>query len=167
MPVLRELPETLYRHDFTKLARREWDGRVRMRLLALAHLQEGRGPREVGRMLKVHEKTVLKWLRRFRAGGVEGMAEQPGRGAKRRLKAEQEPHLKALLAQAQAKRSGGRLTGEAIQALMAAHFGVEYSLSGVYVVLHRAGLSWISARSKHPQGNPEAQEAFKKTSLSG
>lgn len=129
MPVLRELPETLYRHDFTELACRELDGRVRMRLLALAHLQERRSPREVGAMLKVHEKTVLKWLRRFRAGGVAGMAEQPGRGAKRRLRAEQEPHLKALLAQA--KGSGGRLRGEEIQALMAEHFGVEYSLSGV------------------------------------
>ena len=167
MPVRRELPETLYAHDFVELARRELDGRVRVRLLALAHLQERRSPREVGAMLKVHEKTVLKWLRRFRAGGVEGMAEQPGRGAKRRLRAEQEPHLRALLAQAPAKRSGGRLTGEAIQALMAAHFGVEYSLSGVYVVRHRAGLSWMSARSKHPPGNPEAPEAFKKTSLSG
>ncbi|QBQ53368.1 IS630 family transposase [Nitrosococcus wardiae] len=166
MPALIELPERLYAHDFAELARGELDGRVRVRWLALAHLQEGRSPREVGMMLKVHEKTVLKWLRRFRAGGVEGMAEQPGGGAKRRLKAEQEPQLKALLAQAQAKRSGGRLRGEEIRALLAEHFGVEYSLSGVDVVLHRAGLSWISARSKHPQRNPQAQERFKKTSLS-
>jgi len=167
MPVLRELPEALYAHDFVELARREWDGRVRVRLLALAHLQEGRTAREVGAMLKVHEKTVLKWLRRFRAGGIEGMAEQPGRGAKRRLRADQMPQLKALLAQAQVARSGGRLNGKEIQALMAQQLGVKYSLSGVYVVLHRAGLSWISARSKHPQRNPEAQDAFKKTSLSG
>jgi transposase len=116
-------------------------------------------------MLKVHEKTVLKWIRRYRARGVEGMAEQPGRGAKRRLKADQEPALKALLAEAQAARRGGRLRGEEIRALVAEHFAVEYSLSGLYVVLHRAGLSWISARSQHPQRDPQAQEAFKKTSL--
>lgn len=165
MPASVELPETLYEHDFTDLARRELDGRVRVRLLALAHLQEGKTPRDIGAMLKVHEKTVLKWIRRYRARGVEGMAEQPGRGAKRRLKAAQEPALKALLAEAQAARRGGRLRGEEIRALVAEHFAVEYSLSGLYVVLHRAGLSWISARSQHPQRDPQAQEAFKKTSL--
>lgn len=118
-------------------------------------------------MLKVHEKTVLKWIRRFRAGEVEGMAEQPGRGAKRRLKVEQEPELKALIAEAQANRLGGRLTGEEIRVWVAEQLGVDYSLSGLYAALHRAGLSWISARSKHPQRDPEAQEAFKKTSLNG
>ncbi|WP_155814828.1 helix-turn-helix domain-containing protein [Nitrosococcus oceani] len=95
--------------------------------LALAHFQKGQSPWEEGMMLQVHEKTVLKWLRHFRAEGVEGMAEQPGRGAKGRLKAEQEP----LLAQAQAKGSGGRLRGEELRTLLAEPFGVAYSLSGV------------------------------------
>src|SRR5512144_2333575 len=80
MPTAVELPEPLCEHDFTDLARRALDGRVRVRLLALAHLQEGKTPRDIGAMLKVHEKTVLKWIRRYRARGVEGMAEQPGRG---------------------------------------------------------------------------------------
>jgi transposase len=136
-----------------------------MRLLALAHLKDGKTPREVGAMLKVHEKTVLTWLRRFRTGGIAGLAEQPGRGAKRRLGVEQEPELKALIERAQAQRSGGSLTGEEIRGLVAEHFGVSYSLNGLYNLLHRAGLSWISARSKHPQRDPEAQAAFKKTSL--
>lgn len=166
MPAAVVMPPELYEPDFVDLARRELDGRVRLRLLGLAHLQDGKAPQAVGAMLKVHQKTVLAWLRRFRAGGVAGLAEQPGRGAKRRLSAEQERELKALIAQAQARRGGGSLTGEEIRALVLEHFGVEYSLSGLYLVLHRAGLSWISARSKHPQRDPEAQEAFKKTLLS-
>lgn len=165
MPASVELPETRYEHDFTDLARRALDGRVRVRLLALAHLQEGKTARAIGAMLKVHEKTVLKWIRRYRAGGVEGLAEQPGRGAKRRLKLEQESQLKALITEAQAARRGGRLSGQEIRTLVAEHFGVEYSLSGLYGVLHRAGLAWISARSQHPQRDPQAQESFKKISL--
>jgi len=31
--------------------------------------------------------------------------------------------------------------------------------------LHRIGMSWITARSRHPQADPEAQDAFKKTLL--
>ena len=131
MPAPVELSETLEGYDFAELARRELDGRVRVRLLALAHLQEEKTPREVGAMLKVPEKTVLKWIRRFRTGGVAGLAEQPGRGAKRRLKAEQEPALKALVAEAPARRSGGRLRGEELRALVAERLGVEYSLSGL------------------------------------
>jgi transposase len=158
------MPPELREPDFATLVRQELDARVRMRLLALWHLQAGKMPREVGAMLKVHEKTVLTWLRRFRTGGIAGLAEQPGRGAKRRLGAQQEPELKALIDRAQAQRSGGRLTGEDIRGLVAEHFGVSYSLNGLYNLLHRAGLSWISARSKHPQRDLEAQAAFKKTS---
>lgn len=167
MPSAVLMPPELAQHDFARLARQELDGRVRMRLLGLAHLRDGKTPRQIGKMLKVHEKTVLTWLRRFRAGGVPALAEQPGRGAKRRLGAEQEVELKQLLDRAQAQRLGGTLTGEEIRALVAEQFGIQYSLSGLYNVLHRAGLSWISARSKHPQWDPKAQEGFKKTSPTG
>jgi len=163
MPAAVTMPPELDQHDFAVLARKELDGRVRLRLLALAHLREGKRPRPVGAMLKVHEKTVLKWLRRFRSAGVAGLAEQPGGGAKRRLRTAQEAELKALVARAQAHRAGGSLTGLEIRRWVAEQFGVRYSLSGLYHVLHRAGLSWISARSKHPQRDPDAQEAFKKT----
>jgi transposase len=157
------MPPEVEEPDFAVLVRQELDARVRLRLLGLWHLRDGKTPREVGAMLKVHEKTVLTWLRRFRAGGVVGLAEQPGRGAKRRLGAEQEVELKALIDHTQAQRSGGSLTGEEIRGLVAEHFGVTYSLNGLYNLLHRAGLSWISARSKHPQRSPEAQAGFKKT----
>ncbi len=164
MPTAVTMPPELREPDFATLVRQELDARVRIRLLALWHLQEGKTPREVGAMLKVHEKTVLRWLRRFRASGIAGLAEQPGRGAKRRLGVEQEPELKALIDRAQAQRSGGSLTGEEIRSLVAEQFGVTYSLNGLYNLLHRAGLSWISARSKHPRRDPDAQAAFKKTS---
>ena len=163
MPAAITMPAELGSHDFGALARGERDGRVRLRLLALAHLQEGKTPREAAAMLRVHEKTVLKWLRRFRHGGIAQLAEQPGRGAKRRLDETQEAELKVLIDQTHAQRAGGSLTGEELRRLVAEHFGVEYSLSGLYNVLHRAGLSWISARSKHPQRDLEAQDAFKKT----
>ena len=39
-----------------------------------------------------------------------------------------------------------------------------YSVNGIYELLARIGMSWISARSKHPQADINAQEAFKKTS---
>jgi transposase len=75
MPTALQMPPELNDADFVVLARSALDGRVRLRLLALAHLKEGKSPREIGAMLKVHPKPVLKWLRRFRAGGIAGLAE--------------------------------------------------------------------------------------------
>jgi transposase len=42
-------------------------------------------------------------------------------------------------------------------------YGIKYSLSGMYDVLSRMRMSWVSARSIHPKTNIEKQEAFKKT----
>lgn len=49
-----------------------------------------------------------------------------------------------------------------IQVLLKENFCVDHALPSVYHVLERCGLSWISARSKHPNSDPEAQEDFKK-----
>jgi transposase len=43
-------------------------------------------------------------------------------------------------------------------------FGTTYTVKGMYDLLHRINMVWISARSKHPSHNAAAQEAFKKTS---
>lgn len=163
MPRVLPIPVEFQAYEFAALARSELDGRVRLRLLALAHLQEAKTPAEVAAMLKVHEKTVVSWLRRFRRGGLMGLQEQPGRGAKQRLAKAQEPAFKAALQAAQARRAGGRVTGEDIRQLLSEQFGVRYSLNGVYALLARLRLVWITARSKHPQHDALAQEAFKKT----
>jgi Transposase and inactivated derivatives len=165
LPIPRpfRLPAEIGEHDFVELARAELDGRVRLRLLALVHLAEGKRPGEVAGMLTVHEKTVMKWLRRLARGGVAGLQEQPGWGAKRRLPSSEEGAFKVAVLEAQASRRGGRITGYEIRQLLAERFGVYYSLSGVYTLLERIGLAWVSSRSKHPRQDPEAQVAFKKT----
>lgn len=48
MPAAVTMPLELDQHDFAVLARKELDGRVRLRLLALAHLREGKRLRQVG-----------------------------------------------------------------------------------------------------------------------
>ena len=43
-------------------------------------------------------------------------------------------------------------------------YNESYSVSGVYKLLKRMDMSWVSARSIHTKSDHEAQEAFKKTS---
>ena len=60
-------------------------------------------------------------------------------------------------------RGGGRIRGEEIRQLLHEQFHVDYSLNGVYHLLERLGMSWISARALSPQADLPAQAAFKKS----
>jgi hypothetical protein len=77
-----ELPELLEKEDFDGLYSGEEHPRVKVRYLAMSLLKKGKGHREVGEILQVHEKTVLKWERILKAKGIEGLKEQGGRGRK-------------------------------------------------------------------------------------
>jgi transposase len=52
---------------------------------------------------------------------------------------------------------------EDIRQWLAEAFGAEYSLSGVYGLLHRLGQACRVPRSSHPRPDPAAQRAFKKS----
>ena len=150
--------------DFFDLAKREPNPRTRIRLLALGHLKTGKSKQEVTEMFQIVLITLRRWALRFVANGVQGLKEQPGKGRKKKLSAEQEEEFRQQVEKLQILREGGRVRGQDIQVLLKEKFCVDYALPSVYHVLERCGLSWISARSKHPKSDPEIQEDFKKNS---
>ena len=64
--------------------------------------------------------------------------------------------------QLQDRRGGGRGRGEDIRQLLDEQFDVAYTLNGVYELLKRLDMVWISARSVSPNTNPAKQAEFKK-----
>jgi transposase len=150
--------------DFFQLAKRESNPRTRIRLLALGHLQSGKTKTEVVDMFQVVFPTLREWLLRFIAEGIEGLREKRGKGRKRKLSAEQEEYFRQQVEALQKSREGGRVRGQDIKVLLKEKFCVDHALPSVYHVLERCGLSWISARSKHPKSDPAVQEDFKKNS---
>lgn len=160
----RQLPEALQNHDFHALAKTEPHPRTRVRLLGMAHLQDGRDYQDIALSLRVSKITVQGWLQRFKAGGLDGLRESPRSGARRKLEASQEALFKEAVLRLQAQRPGGRATGQDVQALLAGRFQVTCCLAGVYNLLARLGLVWITVRSKHPKQNQGNQDGFKKTS---
>lgn len=157
---LAKLAET----DFFQLAKRESHPRTRIRLLALGHLRAGKTKSEVVDMFQIVFPTLREWLLRFIAGGVEGLREKQGKGRKRKLSAEQEENFRQQIENLQKSREGGRVRGQDVQVLLKEKFCVDHALPSVYHVLERCGLSWISARSKHPKSDPAIQDDFKKNS---
>ena len=150
--------------DFFQLAKREPNPKMRIRLLALGHLREGKTKSEIVDMFQIVFPTLREWLLRFIEEGREGLRDKQGKGRKRKLPIEREEEFRQQVEDLQKGRNGGRVRGQDIQVLLKEKFRVEHALPSVYHVLERCGLSWISARSKHPKSDPKAQEDFKKNS---
>lgn len=161
-----KLPEGFANHDFDKLAKQERNARVRLRLLGLAHLQDGHTITATAKMCRVERSTVYEWLDRFKSGGIDAMQEQEGRGAKPKLSRGQHKVFREAVLKLQDERPGGRIKGLDVLKLMQEKLGIDCSLDTVYRSLAKVDLVWISAHSKHPKTDFAEQEAFKKASRS-
>ena len=157
-----ELPASFYKEDFISLYKKESSPQVKSRYLGCSHIQNGKTTQEVADLLHVKYRTVDYWIKRYKDCGIAGLRDQKGRGLKPRLDKKYEDIFCEKVLNLQSTRKGGRIRGEDIIKLLKIEFQVEYKLSGVYNLLHRVGLSWISSRSRHPNQLPEVQEAFKK-----
>jgi len=144
------------------LARKEPVGCRRLRVIALAHLKEGKSYTEVAAALRVTRHAVMCWVQWFDAGGVARLAGLPHEWSTQRLAKAQEEAFRQAVELLQRERGGGRVRGEEIRQLLAGQFGVAYSLNGVYDLMKRLGLVWISARAVSPYADPAAQAEFKK-----
>ena len=59
--------------DFAGLAKRETNGRRRIRLLVLAHFKDGMNRAAIARVLKVNRGSVNKWVAYFFQNGMSGL----------------------------------------------------------------------------------------------
>ena len=62
-PIL--LPANFATYNFALMAKREKNPRNRIRLLAMANIQDGKTLKQVSELLKVHWNTIQTWLRNF------------------------------------------------------------------------------------------------------
>ena len=104
----------------------------------------------------------MRWLKWFASGGVDRLAGTPHYWSTQRLPKSQEEAFRKAVEQLQDSRGGGRVRGEDIRQLLAEQFAVTYSLNGVYDLLKRLDMAWISARSISPHADPVKQAEFKK-----
>jgi transposase len=108
---------------------------------------------------------VDQWVSRYRCGGVEALVPRRQPGAARRLSSEQEAQLCVMLETGPASDEGlAAYNGPILRERIEQRFGKVYSLSGIYKLLHRLGYNDLTPRPRHPDADPAAVEAFKKTS---
>jgi transposase len=144
-------------------ARGERDARVCRRLLALRQLALGQSIEQASQVSLVSVSQIYNWIRRYEAQGIEGMRDRPRCGAPQRLKREQEGAFVQRVIDGPGADSGlSAWRGEDLRVVLRQEFQAEYSLSGVYALMHRLGLSNLVPRPQHPDNDAAAQAAFKK-----
>lgn len=148
--------------DFKSLILKEKNARMRVRLMALAHIQAGANRTQTAKFLRVSRGSVNKWVQQFINGGIDGLKEKPRSGRPSALSEAQLLQLKEYVIKNSIKPTGGRLKGSLLVDYINQEFNVLYSVDNVYRLLHQLGFSWITSRSKHPKQDFEAQKAFKK-----
>jgi transposase len=94
--------------------------------------------------------------------GVQRLKGVPHTWSTQRFPPSQEEAFRQAVEQLQQQRGGGRVRGADIYQLLAEQLGVLYRLNGVYDLLKRLNMAWITARLVSPHANAARQAAFKK-----
>src|SRR4051812_2948474 len=147
------------------LARRERDGRVSARLLALANALDGMSRDQAARAAGMDRQTLRDWVHRYNAEGVEGLRDRPRPGRPCALDEGQQAALRGLILRGPRLERDGCVAWRArdLRGLAERRFGGRYGESGGRRLLRGLDLSWREARPVHPQADPKAQERFKKS----
>lgn len=159
------LREDYCAQDLRRLAGSVKDGRVSRRLLSIALVLEGASRQVAAESCGMDRQTLRDWVHRYNAEGVDGLANRCGGGMKPRLSDDQMTQLSGWVEVGPDPARDGVVRWR--RADLARRIEVEFSVKlhertvGTY--LARLGFCRLSVRPEHPNADPAAQVAFKKT----
>jgi transposase len=150
--------------ELRRLARRESDGRVATRLIALANALDGMSREAAARAAGMDRQTLRDWVLRFNAEGVEGLRDAPRPGRPARMSEGQQAAFKALILRGPDPERDGVSAWRVIDLCRLAEqrFGVVYREGGMLRLVKSLGLSWQRTRPRHPLTDTRAQRRFQK-----
>src|SRR5215213_518830 len=150
--------------ELRAMARRERDGRVSGRLLALANALDGMSRDDAARAAGMDRQTLRDRVHRYNAEGIEGLRDRPRPGRPCALDEGRQAAPKALILRGPRLERDGCVAWRIrdLCALAERRFGVRYGESGMARLMKRLDLSRQKARPVHPEADQKARERFKK-----
>lgn len=132
--------------------------RYRAVLLAL----QGHEAPEIARTLDRSRRFVQRWAYCYRDHGLEALGPKRQSGRPSKLPTPQYEAFKTRFLSEPTVADGvcTRRAKEAQQILLQ-EFGVEYTLGGIYDLLHRLGLSCLVPRPRHPKNDPVQMQRWR------
>jgi transposase len=142
------------------------DAKAARRMLAIALVLEGKDRKTAAETCGMDRQTLRDWVHRYNAQGLTGLENRKGRGRPSRLTTEQKAELAALVESGPDTEQDGvvRWRCADLKRRIEEMFGVKLHERTVGKQLKALGYVRLSVRPQHPKSDPQAQEAFKKTS---
>jgi len=142
------------------------DAKAARRMLAIALVLEGKDRKTAAETCGMDRQTLCDWVHRYNAQGLAGLENRKGRGRPSRLTTEQKAELAALVESGPDTEQDGvvRWRCADLKRRIEEMFGVKLHERTVGKQLKALGYVRLSVRPQHPKSDPQAQEAFKKTS---
>ena len=152
--------------DLRASAARSRDAQAARRMLALALVLEGVDRKTAAETCGMDRQTLRDWAHRYNAEGLAGLSNRRGGARPRSLDPGQVAELVSWLEAGPDPATDGvvRWRRQDLRARIAGRFGVELHERTVGKYLAALGYRRLSVRPRHPKVDPDAQEAFKKTS---
>jgi transposase len=137
------------------------------RVLAIALVMEGADRTTAARSCGMDRQTLRDWVHRYNAEGVAGLVDRRRPGRPPRLSEAELAELVAIVEAGPDVETDGvvRWRCADLAGVVADRFGVTLSERSVGRLLNDRGYVRLKPRPQHPKADPEAQAAFKKTSL--
>ena len=152
--------------DLRRLSKKEKSPLVVRRMLAIALVLEGVDRQTAAKACGMDRQTLRDWVHHYNAEGIAGLRERRTSGHKSPLGSREKEALSALVEAGPDPEVHKvvRWRRVDLQKELKARFGVEVHERTVGKYLADLGYRRLSVRPQHPDADPQAQEAFKKTS---
>lgn len=149
--------------------RRSEESRYDHRLHGVLLVAQGMTCPEVARLLGDGRRTVEYWVHRFDEHGFAGLTERERPGRPRRLSQEQIEQIATALRQTPADFGLGQnlWDGKALRAFIEEHFSVTLGVRQCQRLFRELGFRLRKPRPQIASPDPQAQQAYKKTSGTG
>jgi transposase len=131
-------------------SRQQRDAKQRDRYRAVLLALEGHDAPTMARTLARSRRFVQRWVYAYRDHGLEAIGPKRQSGCPSKLPEVKQPSFKERLRAGPTEADGVcTLRAKDIRRILQQEFGVEYSLAGVYDLLHRLGFSCLAPRPRH------------------
>ena len=150
--------------DLTRLrqeSHQQRDSKQRDRYRAILLAIEGHDAPTIARTLGRSRRFVQRWVYRYRDHGLEAMVPKRQSGRPPNLPATKEaPFKERFLAEPTEADGVCTLRAKDAQRILQEEFAVQYTLAGVYDLLHRLGLSCLAPRPQHRKSDPDRMQQW-------
>ena len=154
----KAIGEELYNECKLELKKHGIRGEIGRRLQAIISAKEY-GITKVAEIYRITRTTLMKWIERFKEGGVNAFKIRPGRGVKPKLNREQQEQIQNVI-----DEEGANLTAKKLKVIIEEMFSIQVSKSTAHRLMQQLGFSYITPRPVHYKQDKDKQEEFKKKS---